>query len=164
MIRSRLSGVLGALLLGGCALTAERAETPRDIVDAAIEAGTFNTLVAVIQAADLMDLLKSPGPFTVFAPTDAAFAALPEGAVATLLKPGDRDRLVAILTYHMIPGALTSAELAGEVRRIPTLQGATIVIDATSGFGVNGANVVAADIDASNGVIHAIDKVILPPE
>ncbi|MEM7670910.1 MAG: fasciclin domain-containing protein, partial [Pseudomonadota bacterium] len=115
------------------------------------------------QAADLVDTLKSPGPFTVFAPTDDAFAALPAGTVESLLKPENKDKLVAVLTYHVVPGKVMSADLAGKKIEATTAQGSTVDIDATGGgVRVDGANVVAADVEASNGVIHVIDAVILP--
>ncbi len=133
-----------------------------DIVDTAISAGSFGTLVAAVQAAGLVDTLKGPGPFTVFAPTDAAFAALPAGTVENLLKPENRDQLTAILTYHVVPGKVTSTDLAGKMTSASTVQGTTIDIDATSGVTVEGANVVTADIETSNGVIHVIDSVLIP--
>ncbi|MEM7524172.1 MAG: fasciclin domain-containing protein [Pseudomonadota bacterium] len=138
------------------------ASTQADIVDTAVSAGSFNTLVAAVQAADLVDTLKSPGPFTVFAPTDEAFDALPPGTVETLLKPENKDQLVAILTYHVVPGEVFSSDIAGKKLSVTTVQGGDIDVDATSGVAVNDANVIAADVDASNGVIHVIDKVLLP--
>lgn len=154
-------------LMSACAQTADEAQAPQapqaDIVDTAISAGQFNTLVAAVQAADLVDTLKSPGPFTVFAPTDEAFAKLPEGTVEGLLKPENKDKLVAVLTYHVIPGEVFSKDIAGKKLEVATVQGSTVDIDATgSGVKIDGANVVAADVDASNGVIHVIDSVILP--
>ena len=137
-------------------------QSQMDIVDTAVSAGSFNTLVAAVQAADLVDTLKSPGPFTVFAPTDAAFAQLPDGTVESLLKPENKDKLVAILTYHVVPGETFAADLAGQQVAVATVQGSTVDIDGTNGVRVDGANVVQADVDASNGVIHVIDKVILP--
>src|SRR6056297_1883161 len=135
-------------------------ETP-DIVDTASAAGQFETLVAAVQAAGLVDTLKGEGPFTVFAPTDAAFAALPEGTVESLLLPENRDQLVAILTYHVVPGAVMSTDLSDGMMAT-TVQGSDVTIGTMGGVTVNGANVVAADIEASNGVIHVIDAVILP--
>ncbi|MEM8752999.1 MAG: fasciclin domain-containing protein [Pseudomonadota bacterium] len=157
-----------AAVLAACAQAAEPTATPTaagkaDIVDTAVSAGQFDTLVAAVQAADLVETLKSPGPFTVFAPTDEAFAALPEGTIETLLKPENKDQLVAILTYHVIAGEVTSADLAGKKLNAATVQGSTVSIDATAGgVTVDDANVIAADVDASNGVIHVIDQVILP--
>lgn len=133
-----------------------------DIVDTAVAAGSFKTLVAAVQAAGLVDTLKSDGPFTVFAPTDAAFAALPAGTVENLLKPENKDTLVKILTYHVVPGKVMSADIAGKVLSPATVEGSTVDINATNGVMVDGANVVTADIDTSNGVIHVIDKVIMP--
>ncbi|HSP23712.1 MAG TPA: fasciclin domain-containing protein [Saliniramus sp.] len=133
-----------------------------DIVDTAIAAGSFNTLVAAVQAADLVDTLKGEGPFTVFAPTDEAFAALPAGTVDNLLLPENKDQLVAVLTYHVIPGRVMSADIAGQTLSVETVQGGELEIDATSGVMINDATVVTADVEASNGVIHVIDTVLLP--
>jgi len=134
-----------------------------DIVDTAVAAGSFNTLVAAVQAADLVDTLKSEGPFTVFAPTDEAFAKLPEGTLEDLLKPENKDQLIAILTYHVVPGKVMSADLAGKSMDVASVQGDTIAIDAEgSGVRVDAATVLTADIETDNGVIHVIDSVILP--
>jgi uncharacterized surface protein with fasciclin (FAS1) repeats len=133
-----------------------------DIVDTAIAAGSFETLVAAVQAAGLVETLKGEGPFTVFAPTDAAFAALPEGTVADLLKPENLETLAAVLTYHVVAGKVMSSDLAGKTLNAATVQGGELAIDATDGVTVNGANVVTADIETSNGVIHVIDAVLLP--
>ena len=132
-----------------------------DIVDVAVGAGTFNTLVAAVGAADLVDTLQSEGPFTVFAPTDEAFAALPEGTVENLLKPENKDQLIAVLTYHVISGKVMSTDLVDDMKAA-TVQGSSVTIDLDNGVMVDGANVVAADIEATNGVIHVIDAVILP--
>jgi uncharacterized surface protein with fasciclin (FAS1) repeats len=134
----------------------------KDIVDTAVSAGNFTTLVAAVQAAGLVDTLKSKGPFTVFAPTDAAFAALPAGTVENLLKPENKDQLIAVLTYHVIPGKVMSGDIAGKSLEVKTVQGSMVDVNATDGVMVDGATVVAADIEASNGVIHVIDQVILP--
>lgn len=133
----------------------------KDIVDTAAGAGTFNTLVAAVTAADLVDTLKGDGPFTVFAPTDEAFAKLPEGTVETLLKPENRDQLVAVLTYHVVPGKVMSTDLVDDMKAA-TVQGGKISVDLDDGVKVDAANVVTADIEARNGVIHVIDTVILP--
>jgi len=134
----------------------------KDIVDTAVAAGSFNTLVAAVKAAGLVDALKGDGPLTVFAPTDDAFAALPAGTVETLLKPENKDKLVNILTYHVLPGKVMSGDIAGKMMEVEMLNGAKASVDATSGVKINAANVVSADIAASNGVIHVIDAVILP--
>jgi uncharacterized surface protein with fasciclin (FAS1) repeats len=134
----------------------------QDIVDTAIAAGQFGTLVAAIQAAGLVDTLKGEGPFTVFAPTDEAFAALPEGTVENLLMPENKDQLIAVLTYHVIPGAVMSGDIAGKKLEVATVQGSDLSIDATMGVKVDNATVVSADIETSNGVIHVIDNVLLP--
>lgn len=133
-----------------------------NIVETAIAAGSFNTLVAAVQAAGLVDTLSSPGPFTVFAPTDAAFAKLPEGTVANLLKPENKDQLVAVLTYHVVSGKVMSSDIAGKMLDAETVQGQSLKINATDGVKVNNAAVVTADIAADNGVIHVIDTVVLP--
>lgn len=133
-----------------------------DIVDIAASSDQFSTLVAAVTAADLVDTLKSDGPFTVFAPTNAAFAALPPGTVDTLLLPENKDQLVKVLTYHVVPGAVTSDQLAGQRLDVETVQGQTVHVNGTHGVRVNNATVTQADIIASNGVIHRIDKVLLP--
>lgn len=160
MIRSLVAATL--LALAACSTPTTAENTSADIVDTAIAADDFNTLVAAVQAAGLVETLKGPGPFTVFAPTDAAFAALPAGTVEDLLKPENRDTLVAVLTYHVVPGKVMSADLAGKELEATTVQGSTVEIDARDGVSVDAAKVVAADIETSNGVIHVIDSVILP--
>lgn len=132
-----------------------------DIVDTAAEAGNFTTLLAAAEAAGLVDTLKGEGPFTVFAPTDEAFAALPEGTVESLLEEENRDQLISILTYHVVPGAVMSTDLSDDMMAT-TVEGSDITIDLDEGVMVNEATVIAADITASNGVIHVIDSVILP--
>ncbi|MBO6796667.1 fasciclin domain-containing protein [Maricaulis sp.] len=133
-----------------------------DIVDTAVNAGQFDTLVAAVQAAGLVDTLKSDGPFTVFAPLDSAFAGLPHGEVQRLLLPENRHELVDILTYHVVPGAITSDQLSGQILAVETVEGSTVLIDATDGVRVGNAQVVQADIRTSNGVIHVVDRVIIP--
>ena len=133
-----------------------------DIVDTAASSDQFSTLVAAVKAAGLVDTLKSDGPFTVFAPTNDAFAALPEGTVESLLKPENKEQLIAVLTYHVIPGRVMSADIAGKMADVETVQGSALSIDATSGVMVDNASVTTADIITSNGVIHVIDKVVLP--
>ncbi|NEX47960.1 fasciclin domain-containing protein [Pseudotabrizicola algicola] len=135
---------------------------PKDIVDTAVGAGTFNTLVAAVTAAGLVDTLKGEGPFTVFAPTDEAFAALPAGTVDSLLLPENLEQLTAILTYHVVPGKVMSTDLS-EGLTAATVNGAEVTITLEGGAKVNGANITTADIEASNGVIHVIDAVIMPP-
>lgn len=133
----------------------------KDIVDTAVGAGTFNTLAAALTAAGLVETLKSEGPFTVFAPTDDAFAALPAGTVEDLLKPENKDKLTAILTYHVVAGKVMSTDLTNGMKAA-TVNGAEVTIMTEGGVMVNDAKVTAADIEASNGVIHVIDKVIMP--
>ncbi|MBI1386012.1 MAG: fasciclin domain-containing protein [Rhizobiales bacterium] len=135
----------------------------KDIVDTAVGAGNFTSLVKAVQTAGLVETLKGPGPFTVFAPTDEAFAKLPANVLATLLDGNHNKELAAVLTYHVIPGKVMSADIAGKKTEAATVQGAAAMIDATDGVKIEGANVVTADIEASNGVIHVIDTVILPP-
>lgn len=133
-----------------------------DIVDTAVQAGQFGTLAAALKAADLIETLKGDGPFTVFAPTDAAFAKLPEGTVESLLKPENRDQLIAILTYHVVPGKVTAADVV-KLSEATTVNGANVNIAVQDeGVMINDANVIKTDIAASNGVIHVIDTVILP--
>ena len=134
----------------------------KDIVDTAVDAGAFNTLVTAVQAAELVDALKADGPVTVFAPSDEAFTKLPAGTVENLLKPENRDQLTAILTYHVVPGKLTATDVTS-MAGSKTLQGESVRFEAKDGkVFVDGAQVVQADIMASNGVIHVIDTVILP--
>ena len=155
--RTLLAGfAVASLALGTVAAKAA------DIVDTAVSAGNFNTLVAAVQAAGLVDTLKGEGPFTVFAPTDEAFEKLPAGTVEDLLKPENKDQLVAVLTYHVIPGKVMSGDIAGKKMNVKTVQGSEISVDAMDGVKVDAANVVTADIETSNGVIHVIDQVVLP--
>lgn len=140
------------------------AQMSQDIVDTAAGVGQFETLVAAVQAAGLVDVLKGDGPFTVFAPTDEAFAKLPEGTVASLLEPENREKLVGILTYHVVPGRVMAADVVG-LDEAKTVQGGMIDISVDGGtVMVDEATVTATDIEASNGVIHVIDRVILPEE
>ena len=134
----------------------------KDIVDTAVGAGSFGTLVAAVKAAGLVDTLKGDGPFTVFAPTDDAFKALPAGTVENLLKPENKDQLVKILTYHVIPGKVMAGDISGKTMSVKTVQGSEVKIDATSDVMIDKAKVTQADITADNGVIHVIDKVIIP--
>lgn len=150
--------ITAGMIVAAAALPAKAA----DIVDTAVAAGSFTTLVAAVQAAGLVDTLKGEGPFTVFAPTDEAFAALPAGTVDDLLKPENKDKLVAILTYHVVSGKVMSTDLKDDMMA-KTVEGAEIKIDLDNGVMVNDANVVKADIVVDNGVIHVIDKVIMPP-
>ncbi len=135
-----------------------------DIVDTAVAAGDFNTLVAAVQAAGLEETLRGEGPFTVFAPTDEAFAALPEGTLEELLKPENKDKLAGILTYHVVAGKTKSKDLAGKTVSVATVNGQEVNVDGSDGVMVNGAKVVKADIYTSNGVIHVIDTVLLPKD
>jgi uncharacterized surface protein with fasciclin (FAS1) repeats len=171
LVRMTAAAIVGMALAAGATI----AETPgknmvqvaaasdKNIVETASAAGQFKTLTAAINAADLAETLKGSGPFTVFAPTDAAFAKLPAGTVETLLKPENRDRLAAILTYHVVPGKVTAAEVT-KLDEAKTVNGRMIDVSTSGGtVMVNDAKVITADIPASNGIIHVIDTVILPP-
>lgn len=155
-----------ALVLSASAASAQMADhhamDSNDIVDVAIEAGTFNTLIAAAQAADLVDALRGEGPLTVFAPTDEAFANLPDGTVEMLLMPENKAKLQAVLLYHVVAGKVTSAQVV-ELSSAETLQGDTIEITVEMGkVYIDDAEVIAADVEASNGVIHVIDAVLIP--
>lgn len=158
--RNFLSLTAGAALLGTSAFAGSYS---KDIVDTAVNAGSFSTLVAAVEAADLVDTLKGDGPFTVFAPTDEAFAALPEGTVESLLLPENKDQLIAILTYHVVPGKVMSTDLSDGMSAT-TVQGGDLTVDLSDGVKINEASVTSADVEASNGVIHVVDTVILPDE
>ena len=134
-----------------------------DIVDTAVAAGSFKTLVAAVQAAGLVETLKGAGPFTVFAPSDTAFAALPAGTVESLIKPENKDQLVKILTLHVLPGKVTAADVSGKTMEPKSVGGEALHVDGTNGVTVSGAKVVKADIACTNGVIHVIDTVLMPP-
>ena len=157
MNRRTLLAALATVALVGT--TARAADAPKDIVDTAVAAGSFKTLATALQAAGLVDTLKGAGPFTVFAPTDEAFAKLPAGTLEGLLK--DKAKLTAILTYHVVPGKVMAADVV-KLKGAKTVQGGSVTIDASKGVKVDGANVVKTDIACSNGVIHVIDAVILP--
>ena len=158
MLRKTLLTLTATVALTGAAFAGGM---KKDIVDTAAAAGSFETLLAAATAAGLVDTLKSDGPLTVFAPTDEAFAALPEGTVENLLKPENKDQLVSILTYHVVSGKVMSTDLQDDMTAA-TVQGGDIKIDLDNGVMINDASVVTADIETSNGVIHVIDKVILP--
>ena len=170
-MKSRLSNVFGIALIAQFALAVTASQSiaghhketkAADIVDTAVAAGQFETLAAALGAAGLVETLKGDGPFTVFAPTDEAFAKLPEGTVESLLKPENREQLVAILTYHVVPGKVKAADVV-KLDKAATVNGENVTITvAESGVRVNDANVIKTDIGASNGVIHVIDTVILP--
>jgi transforming growth factor-beta-induced protein len=143
---------------------AVRAAEDKDIVDTAVSAGTFNTLVAAVKAAGLVETLKGPGPFTVFAPTDEAFAKLPKGTLDDLLKPENKEKLAGILTYHVVSGKVMAADVV-KLKKAKTVQGSEVKITVKDGkVKVDKANVVKTDITTSNGVIHVIDAVMMPPK
>ena len=156
-------GVLAITLGLGLSGSVKAQSMPdKDIVEIAASAGSFNTLVAAVKAAGLVDTLKGNGPFTVFAPTDEAFAKLPGGTVETLLKPENKDKLTAVLTYHVVPGRVTAGEVVN-LSSAKTVNGRALRINTKDGkVMVDNARVTATDIMASNGVIHVIDSVVLP--
>jgi uncharacterized surface protein with fasciclin (FAS1) repeats len=154
--------MLHVLTAGAVALGLTTTASAADIVDTAIAAGNFKTLVAALKAADLVDTLKGPGPFTVFAPTDDAFAKLPAGTVETLLKPENKAKLRSILTYHVVAGKVMSQDVV-KLDSAKTVEGQSIAIKlGDGGVMINGAHVIKADIEADNGVIHVIGAVLLP--
>lgn len=152
-----LTVLLSSEVFGG-----HHAETKADIVDTAVGAGTFNTLAAALEAGGLVGTLKSDGPFTVFAPTDEAFAKLPAGTVESLLKPENKDQLVAILTYHVVAGNVQAADVV-KLTSATTVNGSDVKVSVKDGVVfINDSRVVAADVEASNGVIHVVDTVLIP--
>jgi uncharacterized surface protein with fasciclin (FAS1) repeats len=162
-----MGGILAAGVVSFATSPAVRADgmkaPAKDIVDTAVAAGSFKTLAAALQAAGLVDALKGKGPFTVFAPTDDAFAKLPKGTLDDLLKPENKDKLKGILLYHVVKGKIASGSIHGSAKP-KTLQGASLDVKGSKeGVMVNGATVTSADVKASNGVIHVIDAVLLPP-
>jgi uncharacterized surface protein with fasciclin (FAS1) repeats len=157
LIRSSALALVATLALSTTGRAADK-----DIVDTAVAAGSFTTLATALKAAGLVDTLKGEGPFTVFAPTDEAFAKLPAGTVDTLLKPENKAKLVSILTYHVVPGRIMAADVT-KMKAAKTLQGGSLKIAAANGtVMVDKATVAKADIAASNGVIHVIDTVLMP--
>ncbi|TDR22568.1 fasciclin domain-containing protein [Marinicella litoralis] len=163
-LTSKITAVLMMVLLTLTAYAGGSYKKKADIVDTAVAAGSFNTLVAAVKAAGLVETLKGEGPFTVFAPTDAAFAKLPAGTIENLLKPENKDQLAAILTYHVVSGKVKAKDVV-KLTSATTVQGSDVAIMVKDGAVVlNGnSNVVTTDIATSNGVIHVIDTVILPP-
>lgn len=160
---SRLLGTAAVIVAVSSPLSAARAQ---DIVDVAAGNKDFSTLVTAVKAAGLVDTLKGKGPFTVFAPTNAAFAALPAGTLDGLLLPKNKAKLAKILTYHVVSGNLTAAKITASKKKtfkVKTVNGAQVPVDITSGVKVGAAKVTATDVKASNGVIHVIDTVLLPP-
>jgi uncharacterized surface protein with fasciclin (FAS1) repeats len=156
------AAVAGSLLAVPAEAQMDRKAGTGDIVDVAVSAKSFNTLVAAVKAAGLVETLKSDGPFTVFAPTDEAFAKLPAGTLETLLKPANKSKLVSILTYHVVPGKVMAKDVVG-LSSAKTAQGGSVSVKVDGGtVSIDNARVVKTDIAASNGVIHVIDAVILP--
>jgi uncharacterized surface protein with fasciclin (FAS1) repeats len=146
----------------GLYMTTDTTTKQHDIVDTAVAAGSFKTLVAAVSAAGLVDTLKGAGPFTVFAPSDDAFAKLPAGTVETLVKPENKAQLTAILTLHVMSGKVMAADVSGKTLHPASVNGEALTVDGTHGVTVNGAKVTSADIECTNGVIHVIDTVIMP--
>jgi uncharacterized surface protein with fasciclin (FAS1) repeats len=164
-----LAALAAAVLLtagvhaGGAPKADDHMKAEKDIVETAVAAGSFKTLAAALQAAGLVDALKGAGPFTVFAPTDEAFAKLPAGAVEELLKPENKEKLKAVLLYHVVPGKVTAGEVVKlNGKEAKTLQGSKVKVRAKGGVMIDNANVVKTDVMASNGVIHVIDTVLMP--
>jgi uncharacterized surface protein with fasciclin (FAS1) repeats len=156
----RIIALAGTLALAAALpARADHHRTTKDIVDTAVAAGSFKTLAAALQAAGLVDTLKGSGPFTLFAPTDEAFARIPKADLDALLK--DKAKLTKVLTYHVVPGRVMAADVA-KLNEAKTVEGGLVKFDTSSGVRVNGATVLKADVAASNGVIHVIDSVILP--
>lgn len=157
----RVAAVVGTTFIGSSLHAGSSSGGTKDVVGVAVEAGSFNTLVAAVKAAGLVETLQGPGPFTVFAPTDEAFAKLPAGTVENLLKPENKDKLVAVLTYHVVPGKVMAAQVT--TGKAATANGKSLnLVASAGGVTVDGARVVKADIPAKNGVIHVIDSVVLP--
>lgn len=159
MLRKSLILTLALTLCAGLAFAADKEMPANDIVDTAVAAGSFDTLVTAVKAAGLVDTLKGDGPFTVFAPTDEAFAKLPAGTLEALL--ADKEKLTAILTYHVVAGTNMAADVVG-TSSFDTVQGSSLNVDTSNGVMVGSANVVKTDIVTSNGVIHVIDTVLIP--
>lgn len=151
-----------ALLAGGCVLAQSATASARNIVEVASGTGQFNTLLTAAKAAGLVRPLSGRGPLTVFAPTDAAFARLPKGTVQSLLRPENKSKLATILKYHVVSGRVRAADIKPGRSHVPTLSGAQLTVRKHGGVRVNNARVTSADVRASNGVIHVIDRVLLP--
>lgn len=157
-----LFSALVTVSLGCASASAEKPAAKSDIVDTAVAAGSFKTLVAAVKAADLVATLKSEGPFTVFAPTDDAFAKLPAGTVEGLLKPEAKAKLAAVLTYHVVAGKMMSGDVV-KAKELKTVQGQSLKVEVKDGkVYIDGAKITTVDIETSNGVIHVIDTVVLP--
>ncbi|MBW4965374.1 fasciclin domain-containing protein [Pseudoalteromonas sp. CR1] len=165
MFKKITTAVLITVASMGFSLTAQANHhgMKKDVVDVAVENGSFTTLVAAVKAAGLVDTLKGKGPFTIFAPTDAAFSKLPDGTVEMLLKPDNKDKLTAVLTYHVVAGKVMAKDVV-KLDSAKTLQGQSVMVKTDMGVMINNAHVVMPDVKASNGVIHVIDTVLLPKE
>ena len=159
LLLAAITGLMLLLAIGASNALAAHHEADKDIVDTAVAADDFDTLVAAVQAAGLVDTLKGDGPFTVFAPTDEAFAKIPSDQLDALL--ADKEKLTAVLTYHVVPGKVMAADVV-KLESVETVQGGSLSINADDGVKVNDATVIKADVQASNGVIHVIDTVLIP--
>lgn len=160
MITNRFLSIAAAGLLSFSA----QAASAKDVVGVAVGNPKLKTLVAAVKAADLVDTLKGKGPFTVFAPTDAAFSRLPKGTLQSLLKPENKSKLASILIYHVVPAKIRAADVAGKRTTVKTVQGGKLHVDGRHGVTINTARVTTADVKASNGVIHVINRVLLPKD
>ena len=160
--RFALKTVIAAAGFAALAACDQMMTTDLGIIDVAAADGSLNSFVAAATAADLADTLRGPGPFTVFIPTDEAFAALPAGRLDTLMRPENMDQLAAVLGYHIVRGAITADQLIDQRQSVATLNGTTVQIDGRDGLRIGNVNIVTSDIRASNGVIHVIDGVLLP--
>jgi len=158
-VRKLIALSCGAVMATTIAVTSHAGSMSKDIVDTAVSAGSFNTLATALTEAGLVDTLKGEGPYTVFAPTDEAFAKLPKEQLDSIL--ADKELLTAILTYHVVPGKVMASDVAA-LESAETVQGQSVNINTSSGVMINSAKVVQADIEASNGVIHVIDTVLVP--
>ena len=167
LVMRSLKLLTAGIVLAGSLVAGSLSARADDIVDTAVKAGSFKTLVAAVKAAGLVETLKGDGPFTVFAPTDAAFAKLPKATLTSLLKPENKKKLASILTYHVVAGKYDAARITGTGKKkfgLKSVQGSNIAVNLTDGVKVSGANVVKTDIKTSNGIIHVIDTVMLPPK
>lgn len=163
VLGSMLSLIAILMVFPASARVAGNSVDTNDLVDTAVAAGQFKTLATALEAAELIDALKGPGPFTVFAPTDEAFAKLPAGTVETLLKPENKEKLKAVLLYHVVPGNVTADQVTKlNGRSVKTLQGSSVKVRTGQGVRVDDAKVTQTDVKASNGVIHVIDTVLMP--
>jgi uncharacterized surface protein with fasciclin (FAS1) repeats len=157
-----MKSVLGVIAALGLSTAVIAGGYKKDIIDTAASAGNFDTLIAAIEAAEFEDKLKGEGPFTVFAPSDEAFAELPEGTLEEWLEPENKEKLIELLSYHVVPGKVLSTDISADMDAVENLAGSELSVDTGEGITINTASVTEGDVNASNGVIHIIDKVIMP--